>query len=168
MKNFKKFTLGILGATILSAGLYSCSNDDTTTTSTSTEQITKNAKAFADVSIIPGGIGLGFASSYAGPCVPAKGFCIDFILPGPGTHPFDGIGRVDDVTIRLVMSIETYQNNIEYLSDNIFEVGDDFSLAQEVSTELGFETETIVSKQTAEVIQANDEGYYIDLNVKQN
>lgn len=47
-------------------------------------------------------------------------------------------------------------------------VGDNFSLAQEVSTELGFETETVVLKQTAEVVQANDETYYIDLNVQQN
>lgn len=78
------------------------------------------------------------------------------------------IGRIDDVIIRIMMSVETYQNNIEYLTNNTFEVGDNFSLAQEVSTELGFETETVVLKQTAEVVQANDETYYIDLNVQQN
>lgn len=40
MKNIKKFTLGILGATFLSLGLYSCSNDSdaTTTTTISTEK----------------------------------------------------------------------------------------------------------------------------------
>lgn len=31
MKNFKKITLGILGATILSLGLYACSNEDAST-----------------------------------------------------------------------------------------------------------------------------------------
>ena len=30
MKNFKKFTIGMIGAIILSTGLYSCSNDDVT------------------------------------------------------------------------------------------------------------------------------------------
>src|SRR5690606_32655260 len=30
MKNFKKITLGLLGAAILSLGLYACSNDETT------------------------------------------------------------------------------------------------------------------------------------------
>lgn len=43
MKNFKKITLGLLGATLLSAGLYSCSNDDAATTNTTTEQ-TNNLK----------------------------------------------------------------------------------------------------------------------------
>lgn len=28
MKNFKKFTIGMIGAALLSAGLYSCNNDD--------------------------------------------------------------------------------------------------------------------------------------------
>lgn len=43
-KKIKRITLGILGATVLSLGLYACSNDNETTTSnTSTEQ--KNIKA---------------------------------------------------------------------------------------------------------------------------
>lgn len=44
MKNFKKITLGLLGATILSLGLYACSNDDATTANTTTEQTTIAAK----------------------------------------------------------------------------------------------------------------------------
>lgn len=46
MKNFKKITLGILGATILSLGLYACSNDDATTANnnTTTEQSATAAK----------------------------------------------------------------------------------------------------------------------------
>ena len=40
MKNFKKITLGLLGATILSLGLYACSNDDATKANTTTEQTT--------------------------------------------------------------------------------------------------------------------------------
>lgn len=46
MKNFKKITLGILGATILSLGLYACSNDDATTTNnnTTTKQSSTAAK----------------------------------------------------------------------------------------------------------------------------
>lgn len=40
MKNFKKITLGLLGATILSLGLYACSNDDGTTTDISTTEQT--------------------------------------------------------------------------------------------------------------------------------
>lgn len=28
MKNFRKFTIGMIGAILLSAGLYSCNNDD--------------------------------------------------------------------------------------------------------------------------------------------
>lgn len=43
MKSFKKFTLGILGATILSLGLYACSNDDATI-NTSAEQKVMTAK----------------------------------------------------------------------------------------------------------------------------
>lgn len=35
MKNFKKITLGLLGATILSLGLYACSNDNEATTANS-------------------------------------------------------------------------------------------------------------------------------------
>ncbi|WCM41210.1 hypothetical protein MG290_09595 [Flavobacterium sp. CBA20B-1] len=38
MKKIKNFTLGLLGATILSLGLYACSNDNETTTNSSTEQ----------------------------------------------------------------------------------------------------------------------------------
>lgn len=82
--------------------------------------------------------------------------------------PAGGIGRLDNTTVRLIMSMETYQTNKEYLADNIFEVGNDFSLNQELSKELGFETETVVTKQTAKVVQENDEIFYIDLNVKQN
>lgn len=48
MKNIKKFTLGILGATILSLGLYACSNDDATTVNT-TEQTTMVARGFDDI-----------------------------------------------------------------------------------------------------------------------
>lgn len=45
MKNFKKITLGLLGATILSLGLYACSNDnETTPTNSSTEQNILSAK----------------------------------------------------------------------------------------------------------------------------
>lgn len=46
MKNFKKITLGLLGATILSLGLYACSNDDATTANnnTTTEQTVTAAK----------------------------------------------------------------------------------------------------------------------------
>lgn len=43
MTRIKNFTLGILGATILSFGLYSCSNDDTTTNN-STKQTTAELK----------------------------------------------------------------------------------------------------------------------------
>lgn len=45
MKKIKNFTLGLLGATILSLGLYACSNDEQATTSnTSTEQNVMAAK----------------------------------------------------------------------------------------------------------------------------
>lgn len=53
MKRIKNFTLGILGATILSLGLYACSNDDgATTTNLSSEKTTfasKEATDFEDV-----------------------------------------------------------------------------------------------------------------------
>ena len=44
MKKIKNLTLGILGATILSLGLYACSNDNEATTNTTSEQ--KNVLAF--------------------------------------------------------------------------------------------------------------------------
>jgi|SRR5690606_573475 len=166
MKNIKLSVVALFGATILSAGLFSCSNDDATTTNTTTEQATMAAKEFSDIKIIPGLPGFGLVSSYAGPCVSAPGFCIE--RTSPGTHPIYGIGRLDNTTVRLTMSMETYQTNKEYLADNIFEVGADFSLAQEISKELGFETETVIAKQTAKVVQADDETFYMDLNVKQN
>lgn len=40
MKNFKKITLGLLGAALLTLGLYSCGNDDTTKTHTTSVQTT--------------------------------------------------------------------------------------------------------------------------------
>jgi len=53
MKNFKKITLGLLGATILSLGLYACSNDnEATTTNLSSEKTTiasKEGTGFEDV-----------------------------------------------------------------------------------------------------------------------
>ena len=42
MKNIKNFTLGILGATILSLGLYSCSNDDVASDVRTNNTIEKN------------------------------------------------------------------------------------------------------------------------------
>ncbi|MBA5793028.1 hypothetical protein H1R17_05835 [Flavobacterium sp. xlx-214] len=50
MKKIKNLTLGILGATILSVGLYACSNDNEATTSnnTTTEQSTIAAKEALD------------------------------------------------------------------------------------------------------------------------
>jgi len=46
MKRIKNFTLGVFGATILSLGLYACSNDDAVTTpNSSTEQITMVGKS---------------------------------------------------------------------------------------------------------------------------
>jgi len=165
MKNIKSTVFALFGAAILSVSLFSCSNDDAATTNTTTEQ-TMTAKPFADLKIIPSLPGFGLVSSYAGPCVSAPGFCIE--RTSPGTHPIFGIGRLDNTTVRLTMSMETYQTNKEYLADNIFEVGTDFSLNQELSKELGFETETVVTKQTVKVVQENDEIFYIDLNVKQN
>ncbi len=50
MNNFKKISLGILGATILSLGLYACSNDDAATANTTTEQ-TMAAKDFGFVNM---------------------------------------------------------------------------------------------------------------------
>lgn len=165
MKRIKNLTLGILGATILSLGLFSCSNDDATTVNNTTEQTTMAAKGFRDIKIIPGLPGFGMVSSYAGPCVPASGFCFD---NGSPTGPIFGIGRLDNTTVRLTMSMETYQTNKEYLSRGVFEVGVDFSLVQELSKELGFDKEVIIAKQTANVIQEDNDIFYIDLNVKQN
>lgn len=44
MKNFKKITLGVLGAVLLTTGLYSCSNDSETVGITQSEKVTLNAK----------------------------------------------------------------------------------------------------------------------------
>jgi|GEM_PF-5825401 len=165
MKNIKSSVLALFGAAILSVSLFSCSNDDAATANTTTEQ-TMAAKPFADLKIIPGFPGFGLVSSYAGPCVPAGGFCFNNGIPD--TKPIFGIGRLDNTTVRLTMSMETYLTNQEYLADNIFEVGTDFSLNHELSKELEFETETVVTKQTAKVVQENDEIFYIDLSVKQN
>lgn len=44
MKRINNLTLGILGATVLSLGLYACSNDDAETVNTTTEQTTLSAK----------------------------------------------------------------------------------------------------------------------------
>lgn len=52
MKNLKKITLGLLGATILSLGLYACSNDEQATTSnTSTEQNVMAAKDYGFINM---------------------------------------------------------------------------------------------------------------------
>ena len=166
MKNIKLSVFALFGAAILSVGLFSCSNDDTTTTSNTTEQTAMAAKPFADLKIVPGVPGFGMVSPYIGDCMEGKSFC--FSNSVPGTSPVFGIGRLDNSIVRLTMSMETYQTNKEYLADNIFEVGTDFSLNHELSKELGFETETVVTKQTAKVVQENDEIFYIDLNVKQN
>ncbi len=45
MKRIKNFTLGILGATILSLGLYACSNDDATANNTTEQTNSLNSKA---------------------------------------------------------------------------------------------------------------------------
>lgn len=165
MKNIKSSVFALFGAAILSVSLFSCSNDDTATTNTTTKQ-TMAAKPFADLKIVPGVPGFGMVSPYIGDCMEGNSFC--FSSSVPGTSPVFGIGRLDNSIVRLTMSMETYQTNKEYLADNIFEVGDEFSLNQEISKELGFETETVVTKQTAKVVQENDELFYIDLNVKQN
>src|SRR5690606_11203424 len=53
MNNFRKITLGILGATILSLGLYACSNDNETTTNNNpTEQTTVAGKEIRFVNMI--------------------------------------------------------------------------------------------------------------------
>jgi len=163
MKKIKNLTLGILGATVLSLSLISCNNDDTMIEDATTEQ-TMASKSFGNIKIIPGFPGLGMVSSYAGSCVPGGGFCFENNIPD--TKPIFGIGRLDNSTIRLTMNMETYQSNEEFLSEGIFEVEADFSLNEEISKEMGFETETVVTKQTAKVIQANAETFYMDLNVK--
>jgi len=169
MKRIKNFTLGILGATILSLGLYACSNDDAATANTTTEQTTMAAKAFSDMKIIPSTLGFGRAYDVKLKCISAtSGFCADLALPGPGTHPSDGIGRIDHFTMRLSMSIATYQTNKEYFTEGTFVIDNDFLLAPEVLNELEFSPETRVIKQVAKVVQANDETFYIDLNVQQN
>ena len=165
MKNIKSTVFALFGAAILSVSLFSCSNDDAATANTTTEQ-TMAAKPFADLKIIPSLPGFGLVSSYAGPCVSAPGFCIERV--NPGTGPVFGIGKLDNNMVRLTMSMETYQTNKEYLSGGIYEVGVDFALNEEISKELGFETETVVTKQTAKVVQADDETFYMDLNVRQN
>ena|SRR5690554_422191 len=54
MKNFKKFTLGILGATILSLGLYACSNDDAVTDNTTEQQAAMTVNSYGGVTdLIP-------------------------------------------------------------------------------------------------------------------
>lgn len=166
MKRIKNLTLGILGATVLSFGLYACSNDDSSSSSNTNEQYNLAAKEISDLKIIPSLPGFGLVSSYAGPCVSAPGFCIERVTPG--TSPVFGIGKLDNNMVRLTMSMETYQANKEFLSEGVYEVGVDFALNEEISKEMGFETETIITKQTVKVIQSNDETFYIDLNVRQN
>lgn len=164
MKRIKNLTLGILGVTALSLGLFSCNNDDTIIENTTTEH-SMASRSFGDLKIIPGLPGFGMVSSYAGPCVPGPGFCFDNNIPD--TRPIFGIGRLDNSTIRLTMSMETYQSNQDFLSEGTFKVETDFSLNEELSKELGFETETTVIQQTAEVVQADEEAYYMDLLVTQ-
>ena len=166
MKNIKSSVFALFGAAILSVSFFSCSNDDVTTTNNMTEQNTMAAKTFADIKIIPALPGFGLVSSFAGPCVSAPGFCIE--RTSPGTSPIFGIGRLDNTIVRLTMSMETYKKNKEYFVDNIFEVGNEFSLNHEISKELGFETETVVTKQTAKEKKEKNEIFYIDLNVKRN
>nr|WP_298003036.1 hypothetical protein [uncultured Flavobacterium sp.] len=169
MKNIKSSVFALFGAAILSVSLFSCSNDDTATTNTTTEQTTMAGKAFSDMKIIPSFPNFGGAYDVRLNCIPVdRGICIDLILPGPGTHPSDGIGRIDHFTIRLSMSMETYQANQEYFTEGTFIIDNDFLLAPEVLNELGFSSETVIAKQTAKVIQADDETFYMDLNVKQN
>lgn len=53
MKRIKNLTLGVIGATILSLGLYACSNDDATTNNnTPTEQTTLSAKLISNSEIM--------------------------------------------------------------------------------------------------------------------
>lgn len=169
MKKIKNLTLGILGATILSLGLFSCSNEDATTANNITEQKTVAGKSFSDVKIIPSTLGFGRAYDVRLKCISAtSGFCVDLTLPGPGTHPSDGIGRIDHFTMRLSMSITTYQTNKEYFREGTFVIDNDFVLSPEVLNELEYNPETRVIKQVAKVVQADDKTFYIDLNVKQN
>lgn len=49
MKNFKKVTLGVLGATLLTIGLYSCSNDNELTTVEQTDKKVLLARPYSDV-----------------------------------------------------------------------------------------------------------------------
>lgn len=49
MNKFKKITLGLLGATFLATGLYSCSNDNETTDVQQTENRTANARTASSV-----------------------------------------------------------------------------------------------------------------------
>ncbi|UUV22411.1 hypothetical protein [Paenimyroides aestuarii] len=165
MKNIKLSVVALFGAAILSLGLYACSNDDATTTSNTTEQ-TMAEKPFADLKIIPSLPGFGLVSSYAGPCVSAPGFCIERVTPGTG--PVFGIGKLDNNMLRLTMSMETYQTNKEYLSGDIYEVGVDFALNEEISKELGFDIEVIIPKQKVNVVQENSDMFYIDLSIKHN
>ena len=61
MKNIKSSVFALFGAAILSVSLFSCSNDDTATTNTTTKQ-TMAAKPFADLKIVPGVPGFGMVS----------------------------------------------------------------------------------------------------------
>ncbi|WP_177761588.1 hypothetical protein [Flavobacterium sp. I3-2] len=49
MNKFKKITLGLLGAALLTTGLYSCSNDNETTDAQQTENKTANARTASSV-----------------------------------------------------------------------------------------------------------------------
>ncbi len=166
MKRIKNLTLGVVGAAILSLGLFSCSNDDATTANNTTEQTTMAAKGFGDIKIVPGVPEFGMVSPYIGDCMPGKSFC--FSSSVPDTKPIFGIGRLDNTTVRLTMSMETYKANQEYLSGGIFKVTEDFSLNQELSKELGFDKEVIIPQQRVNVVQEDSDMFYIDLSVKHN
>src|SRR5690554_2947310 len=153
MTRLKRTIFSILSMALLATGFVACSSDDATIAdNAATEQTAMATKTFNDMVIIPGLPGFGMVSTFAGGCMPASGFCFKVRLPGPGTHsPLnDGISRIDGLKIRLVMSMETYTNNKQYFRDNIFEIEAGFPLSKEVSTELGFEAETVISKQMAE------------------
>ena len=168
MKRIKNFTLGILGVSFLSLGLYACSNDDGAATENKTSEKIMITKSLSNKKIIPVSLGFGRAYDVRMNCVSATtGFCADILLPGPGTHPSDGIGKIDDFTMRLTMSISTYQTNKEYFKEESFVIDNEFFLAPDVLNELEFSPETVVSKQTAKVIKVDEETFYIDLYVTQ-
>lgn len=162
MNLFNKTIFSIFGMALLATGFVACSSDDNSTVSTET---TKTTSSFGGIKIMPGTFGFGMISPTIGDCMPGPGFCFSTGLPN--TNPIDGIGRVDKTIIRLSMSMNTYHNNKTYFPNDTFEIGTDFSLTQEISKELGFETETIVLKQTANVIKTANETFYIDLNIRQ-